>query len=208
MWRTPDGERILTSAEATLVKVAVCCIMDESENWDDEFYHIPVFDLMTYEQKVWCFATVLRALLMKEAAPPYLSAETDATVAVIFQKILEMVWCEIDINEDHGFRSLVISACESAGYEELIPADCDCGDEWEALLQDMKMSIIWDEDYLYEGLSDDAKDKLCISDDYFTQAIPDPRSNEIESVLREIDYLTYSETKTDADLNSKQGDER
>ena len=86
MWRTSSGDRILEGAEAKVFAEALWEFIDEANvnPYDDDEFGIPVFDRLTYGQKVSALSIVGKGLLLPDVSPIPLTAVLEGTIAVIF----------------------------------------------------------------------------------------------------------------------------
>ena len=109
MWWTPDGERVLRGREATLFREALGVLTDfvrDDEKGDLCQFGVSTFDSLQRSQKLAVLAEVGTALLREEEPGPTLTAVREATVAVIYELVRDMVQLEIDDPQAAGGRQL------------------------------------------------------------------------------------------------------
>src|SRR5437868_3285945 len=98
MWWTPNGERILKGAEATVFREALGVLSDLI--YDDEggtfHFGVTLFDNLQRGQKLAVLAETAGALLREDAPMPKLTAVREAAVAVVYRHMLEMVQLELE----------------------------------------------------------------------------------------------------------------
>jgi hypothetical protein len=87
MWRTPNGDRTLRNAEATLVRASIAHIVDmlteEADGLADHWeFGIPVFDGLSWQQQLALLAEVGEGLLREGVCPPELCAMNESAVGV------------------------------------------------------------------------------------------------------------------------------
>lgn len=103
-WRTHTGDRVLTGAEATLVKAALAEMLEyfvEDEEIEDQWsYGIELFDSLPIASRIALLAEVGHALLNETAETPFLTAHREATVAAIYACVEGEIHLEIDMEAD------------------------------------------------------------------------------------------------------------
>src|SRR5205814_8968156 len=112
-----------------------------------------------------------RALLLKSADPPDVTAVLAATVAEVYDTLRSMIECEIGSDEaDTELRGMVLAALEDRDYwtevngalppdeEPDVPPPVTCGDfdEWEVLIEALETDILEDYDFDMEDSFMDA----------------------------------------------------
>jgi hypothetical protein len=220
MWQTSCGERILTGAEAELVRESmaymVAMLNEEARGYADHWeFGVPVFDRLSWQQQFAVLADVGEALFREDFAPPELSAINEGTVGAIFENVSQCVQFEVDSDDPEicegidmkVWRRLVLAA--QAEYETAPPAcpedrlpepDCKDMEEWDLLVECLSQTILWDADWLDEDLYMDVtpelsrarKKKLSIADKYFTAIAPDPSEAELPAIRQRLDHLLHS----------------
>ena len=83
MWHTPNGDRKLTGAEAQAVRASIGFMIDTLECEGKELaepwmFDIPVFDNLSWQQRIALLAGVGESLLQDEIPPPELTAVNEA----------------------------------------------------------------------------------------------------------------------------------
>lgn len=207
MWHTPNGIRALQANEAALVRASMWHIWDmleeEADNLADHCeFGIPLFDKMSWQQQLVMLAAVGQALLRDDIPPPELTAVNEATVGALYENISQCVNFEVDADDPEVtegdatyWRQLLCDAAEIAGErqpprgpDELLPnADCPDMAEWDILIETLQSSVLWDSDWLEEDLFLDVdpetsrlrKEKLGVSEGYYTAIPPDPTRPEV-----------------------------
>ena len=207
MWWTPDGERVLRGPEATLFREALGVLTDfvrDDEKGDLCQFGISAFDSLQRSQKLAVLAEVGTALLREEEPGPTLTAVREATVAVVYELVRDMVQLEIDDPQAAGgrptWRELVLSACRQRRVDDdsLPSQDCDDLEEWDLLIQCLAGSVLWDDDWKdTEGHLDAdpetsraVKKLLRIDEDYYVYVPPDPSDEELEEIISTLRGLT------------------
>jgi hypothetical protein len=169
---------------------------------------IPIYDALTISQRIAVLHDVAKYLLTDTEKVLSLSAELEASVAAIFIEIRDQVAIEIDfpsIIRHHGpnWRKLVRAAYDSVfadsetglhdeevGDDLPVPSERDIC-RWEYLVEALSDAILWDRDFEMAdsfldddpGVSHTRRRLLGIDDDYFTSIAPDPRPDEVYSLV-------------------------
>lgn len=146
-WRTPEGERVLTGAEATLVRQSLaylrdCVVMDlESSDPDDGWSTgIKAFDRLSHPVRLAMLATVGTALFRKTPTCPPLNVLTEGTAGAIFETLNDLVAFELDDEdpEKSDVRALILNAMHQVDREqcEIDEAEeaCESGEATEVEL--------------------------------------------------------------------------
>jgi len=182
MWHTADGDRVLRGAEA---KVFAESLLDLAHKQLVEDYctGIPVFDSLTYPQKITILSQVAHALFREEVPMPELTAVLEGAVGAVFQTLRTLVEEEVAFpDHDKSLRDLVSRACRGLGVEE-VPRPSHRGiEDWRFCVDCLHDAILWDNDYLGESIFMDLppeqsralKQKMDVSDGYFLAVAPDP----------------------------------
>ncbi len=202
MWWTPDGERILQGAEATLFREALGTLVDMIRDDDEGMWQFdaPPFDDLQPNQKLTVLAQIGTALLREDQ--PKLTAVLEAAVEAVYETIRVMVAIEIDEpvenRESPSWRELVLAACRERGIEELLDAQSEDLDEWDVFVSCLADGVLWDEDWKDNESLLDADPKasqavkklMGIDEDYYITVPPDPTEEEMEGVWATLRRLT------------------
>jgi len=211
MWRTPNGDRTLKGAEATLIRALIAQVVDwldaevrgDVDRWD---FGVVLFDELETSQKFALLAAVGTSLLREDAAPLPLNAVNEATVAVLYRALTQAIQVEIEVELGPEFqswwRSMVLAAVrEIDGEDDELPSctSSDLGD-WDVLTETLASFVLWDEDWDMTELVMDRdpevgrsiKGQLDIADDYFTAVAPDPTDSELARARQVLLDLTAS----------------
>jgi hypothetical protein len=168
MWWTPDGERVLRGREAALFREALGVLTDfvrDDDKGDLCQFRISAFDSLQRSQKLVVLAEVGAALLREEEPAPTLTAVREATVAMVYELVRDMVQLEIDDPQATGgrptWRELVLGACRERRIEDdsLPSPDCKDLEEWDLLIQCLADGVLWDDDWKCEAVHLDADPK-------------------------------------------------
>ncbi len=158
MWRTPNGDRTLKGADATLVRELIAQVVENLEieaggdldRWD---FGVTLFDELQTPQKFALLAAVGTALLREDVAPLPLNAINEATVAVLFQALTQAIQVEIELDlepeSQSWWRSMVLAATRDIdGDDDELPP-CTSSDlaEWDVLTEVLASFVLWDEDW-------------------------------------------------------------
>ena len=222
MWHTPNGDRKLTGAEAQAVRASIGFMIDTLECEGKELaepwmFDIPVFDNLSWQQRISLLARVGGSLLQDESPPPELTAVNEAVVGAIYENLRHCLQFEIesgdpDVTEDYTedydptyWRRLVLAAIEEAVKPEVLSdsdyqlpsADCPDLEEWDFCVEILENCVLWDDDWRSDGLFMDAppeasrlpKEFLGIPDDYYTAIPPDPTEAELEESRARLQKL-------------------
>jgi hypothetical protein len=211
MWHTSTGLRTLNGAEAALVKSVVGLVWDfvelEGECPDAEWSTgVTFFDALDWRQRVVQLAFVANALLRDDAAAPPLNAVNEATVGMLFRVIGICVETEIDAEEGEpnidcrNWRRRLLKAALGDGRPsdmELPTESCTDLDEWNFLIEMLSDAILWDDDWIDDGLILDAdpetakarKEMLGIEDDYYQTIVPEPSDSDLHGARQMLRNL-------------------
>jgi hypothetical protein len=206
MWWTPDGERVLRGQEADLFREALGVLADfvhDDQEGDLFRFGISVFDGLQGSQKLAIMAEVGTALLREETPSLPLTAVREATVAVVYELVRDMVQLEIDAPQVAGesarWRELVLGACRERQLTNELPSpESEDLDEWDLLIQCLADRVLWDGDWKGEQVHLDADPKtsrtmkklLGIDKDYYVDVPPDPSEAELEEIISTLCALT------------------
>ena len=203
MWRTSTGERTLQGAEAILFRQALAIAWDnvEAVEFEDDPWlsGVELFDNLQLNQHVALLAMVGESLMCADSPPLELVAVTERAIGAIFQSLEEVIAVEIDLEDEleepYFYRQLILNCL--AGDDDLPEASCSDHVEWHVLIDAVASRILWDADFedqdIYVDLppeeSAELRQRLGITDEYFTAVAPDPTDAEVDrfrSVLREL----------------------
>jgi len=200
MWHTADGDRVLRGAEA---KVFAESLLDLAQNElvEDGDYPtgIPVFDSLTYPQKITILSQVAHALFREEVPMPELTAVLEGAVGAVFQVLRCLVEDEVEAvpDSDKSLRNLVSRACRNLGVEE-VPCPSHRGiEDWRFCVDCLHDAILWDIDYLGESIFTDLppeqsralKQNMDVSDGYFLAIAPDPTPKQMTGLFAVLTSL-------------------
>jgi hypothetical protein len=163
------------------------------EDWEAEGWKtgIAVFDRLTQGQKQVALLAVARALLQASAQPPKVTAYLAATVAAVYETLLDLIQLDIETdNRRTELRSGVLAALDEMGYwtsvnearqpgeEQVERPSARCPDQhiWADFVEDLRTEVLEDYDFDLEpsflDLDPEAsaalKHSLNIDRDYFT----------------------------------------
>ena len=199
MWHTNNGDRTLEGPEAALFAHAIWDFSQELEISEGDYdVDLPVFDRLTYGQKVSLLAIVCRGLLIPKVPIRNLTAAVECAVAAVFEFLKIEVTIEIDEPDNEtDWRRLIAAARSEAGADGLPDPDCTDIQKWLIEIDGLEDMILWDNDFLDEDLfidkspekSQELKDFMRIKDDYFLEIPGDPGPKGIEHLLIEIDAI-------------------
>lgn len=186
MLETPAGRRVLTGAEAELVRQSLAEMVwpflsrpdDAVPYTEDELpeFGLPLFDSLTETQKLAVIHRVAQVLFDPMVHPPDRNAVFESTIAAVFASIRTDV--EIDIGfqnglpeEDHtARRRQIIDACfhlkrlqndaDTAWNENDVPLPDETDiEEWDFHLDCLLDAILFDRDFeLGSGFLDEQPD--------------------------------------------------
>ena len=170
MWHTPDGDRMLLGAEATLIKVAITGIVEalkeESGGYQDQLdYGIALFDELPDSQRLVLLEQVATYLLTSTSKTLELTAVNEAAIGAIFEHVQREIDREVADCQSSAtaWRAVALAAyrgcfCEEEGESEeveewdevdFVPSSVDSVDrgQWRELLESLIDRILWDRDY-------------------------------------------------------------
>src|SRR4051794_34540914 len=106
MWRTPDGDRVLTPGERELVRAGLALAWDAveiaAEASTGDATGVRVFDVLQPGQQVALLAYVGTALSDPAVAAPPLTAATEGAVAAAFAQL--WAWLEVELCDADSVR--------------------------------------------------------------------------------------------------------
>lgn len=206
-WRTSAGERILTGAEADLLRAALAhaskSIEDEIAGFTDTWeFGVVLFDRLEPSVKLALLAGVGWALLRETQDCPKLTAVSEAAIAALFQHISQSIQLEIDAQDELAdpfyWRTRVLAVFKEVGDAlELPDPECADGSEWDFLVDVLAQGILWDDDFdiaeefldAPPDVSESMRDSLSIDEAYFTAIPPDPRDADMTRVRARLAVL-------------------
>lgn len=216
-WHTEIGDRCLTGPEARLVREIVDYMHDEiavdldaalEADDDGVEYGVTEFDKLKPPQKLALLEQVLRQMLNPTDAPPTLNVINESAIAAMYAAVGERVAYEIDMESDADepgsfdpchWRKLLLDVArtDESDPSELPTARCRDEDEWECVLESIKMRVLWDDDYMDAESVLDAtpqsarrhRRKLGIDHDYYIAVAPDPKESELPAIRERLRAL-------------------
>jgi hypothetical protein len=200
MWHTQAGDRTLRGAEAQVFAASLATLISDtnlSPEFDDYELGIPVFDNLTYNQKITILLVITKGLFREDATAINLTALNEAAIAAVFENLKFNLQEEIDHKEDNKYwRTFVINALIELDYEDIPNAKEIDPDEWDLAIGFLFDQILWDTDYLMDDLMDDPpevanriKKEFGIYHEYFTDIVEDPNNQTIDKYLLEIKQI-------------------
>ncbi len=190
MWSTPEGDRVVQGFEAALIREAVGVMIDELELLADQTafppleFGIPVWDGLTWQQKLATLDQVLLHLLQPSLPPLPLTSIYESAVGAIFEKIKSGIEIELDFesteteSEFHDasdtWRSMVLAAFDEPRYMEDGSMSSDDVDDldsdfypdgprdmrkdlWFNVVESLADRLLWDRDYEMEDVFADVE---------------------------------------------------
>jgi hypothetical protein len=206
MWHTPLGDRKLTGAEAQAVRASIASMIDglEAESVgrsESRFFDVPLFDNLSWQQKIAMLARVGEALLREEIPLPELTAVNEAAVGTIYENLRQRLQSEVEADASDiakgqdrtHWRRLALRAIrevEKSGTSEYQPPIVDCLDseEWSLCMEVLEGYVLWDDDWRTGDLFMDVAPEIAqgpkaflgIPNEYYTAIPPDPSDAELE----------------------------
>ena len=210
MWRTPDGDRVLTEPEWALFAAGVDLLWDWIESDidtgdDNANLGLVAFDRLTPEQKLVMLADVADALRTISVSMPCHTASNEATIAAVLTVIHEELECELEMAADEemapstSIRQILLSCCSAADdHEDPLPdvSEEDLG-AWDMLLEEVRDRILWDCDFESSNdlmdLPPDAarhvRQLVGIDEEYDLTIPPDPDDNAMVAARQKLTEL-------------------
>lgn len=182
MWQTVMGDRILEGDEAQLFAEIALDFTQTLEACENEYdLNIPVFDSLTYNQKIWVLLVIVKGLLQQKFPAVELTAVNEGAIAAIFEHLKAQVCCEIDMKLPSNWRILIREALVYAGFKGMPRLRSRKTGEWEFAIDRLSGRVLWDSDYLAAYTLDTApenasliKAAMGINDEYFMDTPHDP----------------------------------
>jgi len=211
MWRTEDGDRVLTEAEWKLFATGLDLLLDWVDSditsgvSDIAQVGMKAFDLLTPEQKYAALADVSLALRDESTPAPFQTAANEAAIAAVFDCVLSMIETEIEAQLDGlsefgiSVRQRVLDAIgnDPDREDELPLPDCTENADWRFLLQEIESRVLWDYDF---AMGDELLDlppeqsraileRLTIDPDYYLATPRDPNRQELVQARKTLAKL-------------------
>jgi hypothetical protein len=215
MWsRFGEPNSVLPPKHASVFSDALRYLSDVTgwEDWEGGETGITVFDRLTQGQKQVALLAVARALLQASAQPPKVTAYLAATVAAVYETLLDLI--KLDIETDTRRTELrrgVLAALDEMGYwtsvnearqpgeEQVERPSARCPDQhiWADLVEGLRTEVLEDYDFDLEvsflDLDPEAraamKQSLNIDPDCFTDIPEDPTPERFHAVRRDLHEL-------------------
>jgi len=202
MWHTEHGDRVLRGAEARVFAEGLVNLIESELAPDsDSRFGIPVFDSLTYPQKIAVFHQVAGALFLEMVPMPELTAVLEGAVAAVIQSVRWLLAEEIEgaTGGDRSLRKLVGRACRDLGVEDVPSPSSASEEDWSFCVECLQDAILWDADYLGEDLFVDLpperamalKDEMGVADEYFLSVAPDPKPEQMAAPLADLEALSH-----------------
>lgn len=202
MWHTEHGDRVLRGPEARVFAEGLVNLVESELAPDDDFLSgIPVFDSLTYPQKIAVLHQVAKALFLETVPMPELTAVLEGAVAAVIQSVRRLLAEELEgaTGGDRSLRKLIARACRDLGVEEVPSPSSGSEEDWVFCVECLHDAILWDADYLGENLFVDLpperaralKDEMGIADEYFLSVAPDPSADQVASLLADLEALGH-----------------
>jgi hypothetical protein len=210
MWRTPDGDRVLTPGEWALVQAGLAVTWDAVEAAREKAggsgrTGVRAFDCLQPSQQVGLLAEVGRALSNPDVPAPPLTAATEGALAAVLAIVRVILRLELDgpgylAGGPTAWRRLVLGAVgDPAGRDDPLPAATDADpEEWDLPLEEVESRLFWDRDWemadefldLPPEAAREQFDRHGIDPDYFAAVPDDLRGRDLEAARRELGRLT------------------
>jgi len=202
MWHTEQGDRVLRGAEAKLFAEGLLDLIEFELSADGDFRSgIPVFDSLTYPQKIAVLHQVANALLLETVPMPELTAVLEGAVATVIQSVRWLVEEEVEgvTGGDRSLRRLVSRACRDLGVDHVPSLSAASFDDWAFCVDCLHNAILWDIDYLGEDVFVDLpperakaiKEEMGVADGYFLSVAPDPKADHVSAMLADLEALCH-----------------
>ena len=211
MWRTPDGDRVLTAGEWALARAGLGLAWDAVEIANEAGHGdatgVRAFDALQPGQQVALLAQVGTALSDPHVPAPPLTAATEGALGAVFA--LVRAWLEMELagaagegDPAHVRRLLLGAVGEAAGRDGPLPEPTEADwAEWELLLEEVEARLFWDADYEMGDVFLDLPPEAAKADlvlhgidpDYFTAVPDDPTDGQLAEARRTLAELTGRE---------------
>jgi hypothetical protein len=190
VWNTPDGERILTGAEAKAflygLEDAVAAIEGAIGEGVPERFGVGIFHDLTCEQKLVVLSEAAEALLRADVLPSRLTALNEGAIAAVYVALSSMV-DDFEVAAEGALDAIAEATDQSDETESCAPN----GDE----MPDWKE---WDEDFLYGSSgalpepSHALRHALGIADGYYRPEVPEVSPADLQRARSVIEGLSRS----------------
>ena len=202
MWHTERGDRVLRGAEAKVFAEGLLDLVESQLSADSDFRSgIPVFDTLTYPQKIAVLQQVAEALFREAAPMPELTAVLEGAAGAVIQSVRLLVEGEVQgvTGGDRSLRMLVNTACRDLGVEQVPNPSSASIDEWAFCVDCLHDAILWDSDYLIEDTFVDLppeeaealKKDMGVADEYFLSVAPEPKEDQVAALLADLETLCH-----------------
>jgi len=196
MWRTSQGERVLTGGEAAAFKAGLSDLVEDLAEWgDDQSTGVEAFDALSYGQRLALLVDLAGALLNPSVPPPSHTSANEATVHAVYRQLFTLIEVELDSNTPAtNARQLVRTACFERGLEALSETHVDL-DAWQGAVESLSDQVLWDRDFEDGTMFLDAapeslnRDEVGVGGDYFAAVSRELRDAEIEPTLVRLRQL-------------------
>ena len=202
MWHTERGDRVLRGAEAKVFAEGLLDLAESQLSAHSDFRSgIPVFDTLTYPQKIAVLQQVAEALFREAAPMPELTAVLEGAAGAVIQSVRLLVEGEVQgvTGGDRSLRMLVNTACRDLGVEHVPNPSSASIDEWAFCVDCLHDAILWDSDYLIEDTFVDLppeeaqvlKKDMGVADEYFLSVAPEPKADQVAALLAGLEALCH-----------------
>jgi hypothetical protein len=193
MWRTSQGDRVLTGDEARVVKAALLDLVDELATAQDEHETgVQVFDALSLGQRLATLEDLSSALFNPSIPAPPHSAANEAAIYAVYHQLKSMVELEVDSDPVcTDIRRLVRAACYECGLRALAETEDECT-EWSDSIEELSDQVLWDRDFSDGDMfldavpTDTRPDAVDISEDYFAAISREIRDAEISETFSRL----------------------
>lgn len=204
MWRMQDNDRVLSNPEWALFKIGLKLLWDMIEEDIREEVNnvdtgIPVFDVLTPEQKLALIANIADALRNSEIPSPIHTAANEGAIAAVFSLLkveleseLEIASLNVQCENPTELRQLLLAVGKEGELKPLPIESSTDHDEWIWLIMEFEERIFWDADF---EMADDFLDlphkkakkmlnTFGIDADYYL-SVPDDPNHEGQTAARQ-----------------------
>jgi len=196
MWRTSQGERVLTGGEAAAFKAGLGDLVEDLAEWDDDqSTGVEAFDTLSYGQRLALLVDLAGALLNPSVPPPSHTSANEAAVHAVYRQLFTLIEVELDSDTPTtNARQLVRTASFERGLEALSETDDDL-DAWQGAVETLSDQVLWDRDFEDGAMFLDAapesvnRDEVGVGVDYFAAVSRELRDTEIEPTLVRLRQL-------------------
>ena len=177
-------------------------LVESQSSADSDFRSgIPVFDTLTYPQRIAVLHQVAEALFREAAPMPELTAVLEGAAGAVIQSVRLLVEGEVQgvTGGDRSLRMLVHTACRDLGVEQAFDPSSADTDEWAFCVDCLHDAILWDSDYLIEDTFVDLppeeaqvlKKDMGVADEYFLSVAPEPKADRVAALLADLETLCH-----------------